>query len=404
MTVMMTSPPGSNLPTALVLTEDRALGDRLSVALAGLADVQRVRPDDLALVETLHAVRPDLVMVDGDALDELVTELVATSRRAQPTAAIVVLGDETESGMLLAAMRAGAQDVLPRSAAEPTLRRGLRDRLSRSLCSGGPERRAECVVVLGGHIGDPAHETALALALAATGQPGRKPLLVELSARAADAALSLGTECAYGIVEAMTDVDRLDAALLEGAVTRHAPTGLAVLPLLDPRDGPRLDAGDLRSLVAALAAVYDPVIINVGGEPPPMMLAALAPQVRNWCLVATQTITSSRGAARSLRLLVDAGVVVKERVTLTVAEHDSRVMLTPIAICGALGLVSVVALPDNRAGFRNALNRGRLLPQGLGPRGATDALGLLAAKLVGSTEGAVVPAWRRLLSRFGFGP
>lgn len=402
MTVMMT-PPGNNLPIALALTEDRILGDRLSVALAGLADVQRVRPGDPALVETLHAVRPDLVMVDGEVEDEVVTELVAASRRAQPTAAIVVLGDETESGLLLAAMRAGAQDVLPRSAAEPTLRRGLRERLQRTLRSGGPERRAECVGLIGGHSGDPAHEIALALAVRAAEESGRKPLLVELSSRAADAPLSLGAECAYGVVEAMTDVDRLDAALLEGAVTRHVATGLAVLPLLDPRDATRLDAGDLRSLVSALAAVYDPVIINLGGEPPPAALTALAPLVRNWCLVATQTITSSRGAARSLRLLGDAGVAVKERVVLAIAEHDSRVMLTPIAICGALGLASVVPLPDNRVAFRNALNRGRLQLRTLGPRGFADALDLLAVRLFGLGDAMAVPAWRRALSRIGIG-
>ncbi|MBR0668176.1 MinD/ParA family protein [Roseomonas hellenica] len=404
MTVMMMTSPGNNLPVALALTEDRALGDRLSVALAGLAEVQRVRPGDPALVETLHAVRPDLVMVDGDAEDEVVTELVAASRRAQPTAAIVVLGDETESGLLLAAMRAGAQDVLPRSAAEPTLRRGLRDRLQRTLRSGGPERRAECMALIGGHTGDPVHEIALALAVRVAEEGGRKPLLVELSSRAADAPLSLGAECAYGVVEAMTDVDRLDAALLEGAVTRHAATGLAVLPLLDPRDAARLDAGDLRSLVAALAAVYDPVIINLGGEPVPLMLTALAPQVRSWCLVATQTITSSRGAARSLRLLGDAGVVVKERVVLAVAEHDSRVMLTPIAICGALGLASVVSLPDNRVAFRNALNRGRLLIRALGPRSFTDSLDLLSSRLLGTGDAAAAPGWRRALSRIGIGP
>ncbi|HEY4252519.1 MAG TPA: hypothetical protein VGM87_15005, partial [Roseomonas sp.] len=311
---MMMPPPGSNpLPMALALTGDRALGDRLAVALAGLAEVQRLRPDDPGLLDSLHAIRPDLVMVDGDAEDEAVTELVAASRRAQPTAAIVVLGDETESGLLLAAMRAGAQDVLPRSAAEPTLRRGLRERLQRTLRSGGPERRAECVALLGGHAADPVHEIALALALRAAGESGRKPLLVELSIRAADAPLSLGAECTYGVIEAMTDVDRLDASLLESAVTRHAPSGLAVLPLRDARDVARLDPGDLRSLVAALAAVYDPVIINLGGEPPPAVLTALAPQVRGWGLVVTQTITSSRGAARSLRLLGDAGVTVKER-------------------------------------------------------------------------------------------
>lgn len=402
MTVMITS-PGNNLPVALALTEDRVLGDRLSVALAGLADVQRVRPGDPALVETLHAVRPDLVMVDGDVEDEVVTELVAASRRAQPTAAIVVLGDETESGLLLAAMRAGAQDVLPRSAAEPTLRRGLRERLQRTLRSSGPERRAECVALIGGHSGDPAHEIALALAVRAAEEGGRRPLLVELSSRAADAPLSLGAECAYGVVEAMTDVDRLDAALLEGAVARHAASDLAVLPLLDPRDAPRLDAGDLRSLVSALAAVYDPVIINLGGEPPPAVLTALAPLVRNWCLVATQTITSSRGAARSLRLLGDAGVAVKERVVLAVAEHDSRVMLTPIAICGALGLATAVPLPDNRVAFRNALNRGRVQLRSLGPRGFTDALDLLAVRLFGLGDTMAVPAWRRALSRIGIG-
>lgn len=404
MTETLRPEAGTAVPTALVLTLDSQVVDRVGAALAGLAILHRADPDpDLALAALQH-VRPHLVLVDvADAGAELTTVL-ARLRNDAPTAALVALGDETAADLILASLRAGAQDFVGRSTGEIALRRVLRPRLERGPRNAAAGRQSPCFAVVGGRPADPAREVALAIALDRCAGGSRKVVFLDLGVGAQEAEIALDVRCGYGVADALDDVDRLDGALLRSALPRHAASGLALLLLNDYRDPATLDAGDLGVLVALLRGVYDEIVIHCGTAPfGPGPLALLAAQ-RRAALVVTQSLASAQAAARGMKQLEVLGVQPRERLVLAVADFDARIQPSALAIGGTLGLGSVVALPECRVALRNAENQGRLDAGLAGHRGLARQVAALAARL-GTAEAPAIPPGTlgRLKARLGLG-
>lgn len=398
------APAENAMPTALVLTLDSHVVDRVGAALAGLAILHRADPDpDAALVAVNH-VRPHLILVDvADAGAELTTVL-ARLRNDAPTAALVALGDETAADLILASLRSGAQDFVGRSTGDIALRRALRPRLERGPRNAAAGRQSPCLAVIGGRPADPAREVALAIALNRAAAGTRKVVFVDLGTGAQEAEIALDLRCGYGVADALEDVDRLDGALLRSALPRHAASGLSLLLLNDYRDPALLDPGDLGVLVAQLRGAYDEVVIHCGAAPFSAGPLALLAAQRKTALVVTQSLASAQAAARGMKQLEVLGIQPRERLVLAVADFDVRIQPSALAIAGTLGLASVITLPECRVALRNAENQGRFDIALNNHRGLARQIAALAGRL-GNAEPLASPPgiWSRLKLRLGLG-
>ncbi len=347
------------MPTALVLTLDPRIVDRLGAALAGLAILYQADPDPDAALVMLQQVRPHLILVDTmDAGAELAA-MLGRLRNDAPTAALIALGDETAADLILTSLRAGAQDFVGRGTGDIALRRALRPRLERGPRNAAAGRQAPCLAIAGGRPADPSREVALAVALQRTDGGSRKVVLLDLGAAAQEVELALDLRCTYGVSDALNDVDRLDGALLRSALPKHEASGLTLLLLHDMRDPAQLDAGDLNVLLALLRGVYDEVVLHLGCGPFGAGVLALLAAQRRAAFVVTQSLASAQAAARGMKQLEVLGVQPRDRLVLAVAEHDGRIQPSPLALAGTLGLGSSIALPDGRVALRNAENQGR---------------------------------------------
>jgi pilus assembly protein CpaE len=386
---------------ALIASEDAILVERCLTALAGLATLHRCPADTILLGSTLLVERPALILIDAEDAGIDLAAIVAAARRGAPAAALVVLGDEGAADQVLALMRAGAQDVIGRDAAETTLRRALRPRLARGGPASGNEGQAACLTLLGARASDPSREVALALAISRCGKTKRRVLLMDLAPGADEIEVSLDLRCSFGVLEAINDLDRLDAALLSSAATRHAATGLSLLPLLDYRGLQGVEAADLRTLLAVLRSIYDEVVLHAGADPVPAAVVPLLAEQRRCALVTEQSLASAQAAGRSLALIEGAGGDPKGRVVLAVANTDSRILPSPRSLLGALGLVNIVTLPEARTVLRNGANRGRFPEAVTARRPYLRALEALGRQLDPATETAAKPAGplARLLRR-----
>jgi pilus assembly protein CpaE len=376
-------------PAALVLTLDPILTDRIGAALAGIAVLHRVDPIAAAAAPVLAEDRPALLLVDSADVGSELGSLIAHLRRASPTAALVVLGDEGSADLILACMRAGAQDFLNREIGEVALRRALRARFDRGTREVAMDRQGPCLTVAGARPADPSREVALALAALRAKRADGPVLFLDLGADAQETELALDLKPTYGVANALEDLDRLDAALLRSAVAQDRASGLSVMLLSDRarRDG--ILAGDLGSLLALLRGVYAEVVVHAGADLGPNLHPVVAAPPR-FALVATQAIASAQRAGGLLQELGTAGIPGARRAVLVVAEHDARLQPAPATIAGTLGLADVVALPDVRLALRNAANQGRFAAAALAERGfgrrleaLAGALGTAAARPVG---------------------
>jgi pilus assembly protein CpaE len=348
-----------SLPIVAVMSDDADLTERLVAALAGVATVIRADPSSDAGLSVVEATRPALVAVDAQCFGNLLPDQVTRLRAILPNGLIVALGDEQDADQVLAAVRAGAQDLVDRSMSELGLRRALRPRMERLPRGPQADRQAPCFALLAARCEDRSREVALAIATARAKQ-GKSVLLLDLTAGAPVLAMGLDMTARYGVGEALRDLDRLDGALLQSAVPRDQATGLSVLLLGSAEDLAEAGPGDLRALVVLLRSLYAEIVLHLGDVSPQAPLLPLAAGLRRFGLVMTQSVASAAAAAAVLQALDQPGLARRERAVGIIAAHDGAVHLSAARIATELELDAPVLAPAPGAALLNALNAGTL--------------------------------------------
>ncbi|MDB5412246.1 MAG: histidine kinase [Rubritepida sp.] len=382
------------LPIALLLTLDAGVVDRLSAALAGLAQVHRADPMEDAAQLAVVELRPSLFVVDASDAGEGLAALLATIRRGAPGAAIVALGDENAADMILACMRAGALDFIGRLTGEAALRRILRARLERGTREVMPDRQGPAFALFGARPSDPSRAVALALAVQRA-RTGAQVVFLDLAPGSRETEIALDIAPGYGVLEALEDLDRLDQALLTSAAPKHAESGLSIMLLSESRAAQSLAAADLTALLVLLRGIYDEVILHATGA----VLAAapgLVAGLRRFGLVGTQSLASAQAAAEVLRGLGAAGVVAENRIFLVVADHDARILPAPNTLAGSIGLKQSLTVSDFRVRICNAINQGRFAEDVLADRAFARQIAGLGIELGAEREAARPGLFRRL--------
>lgn len=379
-----------NLPVALLLTLDVSVVDRLSAALAGLAQVHRADPIEDAAQLSLAELRPQLLVVDAEEAGEGLGLLMTTLRRGAPGAAIVALGDEHAADLILSCMRAGALDFVGRQSGEVALRRVLRARLERGTREVMPDRQGPAFALFGARPGDPSRALALSLAVQRA-RSGAQVLFLDLAAGNRETEIMLDISPGYGVPEALEDLDRLDQTLLTSAVPKHAESGLSVMLLGEARSLDALAPADISALLVLLRGVYDEVIVHGTGATLIAMPGLIA-GLRRFALVASQSLASAQAAAEALRRLREIGIAAESRIVLVVAEHDARILPAPATLAGSIGVSHSLAVSDNRVRLANAANQGRFAEDALADRGYAKQIAAMAVELGAERDAAKKPS------------
>ncbi|RVT91551.1 hypothetical protein EOD42_21510 [Rhodovarius crocodyli] len=344
------------LPQAMILTLDPALTDRVAAAMAGVATLHRADPDAEIALAAIGETRPSLLLIDTDDGGAELEQMITRLRRALPGVALVALGDEGQADMILTCLRAGAADYVGRQAGDLVLRRVLRKRLERDPRDSSPSRLCPAKAVIGARASDSSREVALSLAVREATAPGAGTvLLLDLAPDAWESELALDVAPRYTLADALDDIDRLDATLLNGAVVQENASGLRYLGQR-PGRAESASAADIGALVGLLRGFYDMVVVHLGHAATPRA-ASLLSGLPHASLVMTQSIAGAQAAAELMRQSFPGGV--PSSLVLAVAEHDARQHPTAPALAGTLGISRHVPLPDRRQVLRTAANEGR---------------------------------------------
>ena len=202
-----------------------------------------------------------------------------------------------------------------------------------------------------------------------------------------DAALLLGVEPRFSVVDALDNTSRLDATYLKGLVTR-AKAGLDVLasperPSLRPPDNQQV-----RSLIERLSQNYQCVVLDVPRSDFGI-LDSIEP-ISTMTLVVNQELPTVRRAAQMAALLRQR--YGKEKVAAVVSRYDARADIGQEDIERVVGLPVWGVLPSDYRKVIAAANAGRPLVSDNHSRLAASVV-QLAKRLTGAAaEGEKRPA------------
>jgi pilus assembly protein CpaE len=335
----------TTLTVSLAGSRDRQVEELLQTA--GLR-VTTIKIEELATLAQPSAPQPSLVMIDmreGAALPPSVAML----RRLHPATGVVILAAALEPTLMLDAMRAGVTEFVTLPLTAPELQAAIRRVTTPAVVS----VNGEVFAFLGAKGGVGATTVAVNVATALAQLEAGPTLLIDLHLAYGDAAVFLGAEPRFSVLDAIENVHRLDKAFLNGLVA-HANAGLALLGSSDRASTAQVDTVSIRALIDAAAQHYRYVVLDVPRSD--AALAALEAASR-LVIVANQELATVRAATRLAATLRQR--YGKDRLSVVVSRFDQLAEIGQDDVEKVLGSPVAHTFPSNYRLALNALNTGR---------------------------------------------
>ncbi|MES2885087.1 MAG: hypothetical protein V4709_09800 [Pseudomonadota bacterium] len=226
-----------------------------------------------------------------------------------PELPVVAMGSSESAGTVLAAMRAGVRDffVLKRDDAKLAAQVGklLRRAGAATVIAAASNGQGRIYSVMGAqpHEGIAFLSAHLALAFAERHRKNERVLLVDAAMPAGAASIFLNLSPTYSLLDAVNDVHRCDATLVDTAFTRHS-AGVHLLSL--PEEGlgrPSISADDFGRLLQVFKSLFSMVVVALDGQSGVPLLRAAIAQSERVLLLTDQSILKSRQSKYLLRAL-----------------------------------------------------------------------------------------------------
>ena len=281
-------------------------------------------------------------------------------KQAAPDLYVIASSYSAEGEMVIAALRAGANDFL----VQPVKRIEFRDCMARlekapRRVAAGSSKLGKLYTFLGvkGGVGT----TTLAVNFAAVlAQRKQHTVLLDLDWAASDAAMQLGAAPQYTLQEVGENLSRMDQALFEGFVTRD-PLGFF---LVGPPDAPEHRAHFtepmFREFATFLVEKYESIAVDAGRNIGDDVVLGALESSSTIFLVATQEFPAIRNAQRYISALMRLGFN-QDQLKVVINHYHKRNnpnYATLEQIQQTLNQQVFYGIPDSPA-VVSAINRGR---------------------------------------------
>jgi pilus assembly protein CpaE len=337
------------LNVILIGTADRQLEDMVKACGAQVAQLSFA---NLPMLAQAGAKQPSVIILDlrGNAH---VPPAVAAIRRLHPETGIVVVASALDPALLLEAMRAGVSELV----ADPLTVVDLEKAIGRVSGQRPAAELGRVFAFVGakGGIGTTTVAVNVAAALGATSKPQRA-LMIDLHQAGGDAAIYVGAEPRFSIVDALENTHRLDASFFRTLVVEAAP-GTDLLASPDKPFTRPLDAAKVRALIEFATNIYKYTIIDVS-RTDAAVLDALD-HVSSITIVANQELATVKSASRLMASLRQR--YGREKVKVVLSRSDRQADIGHADVERAVGSDIAVTFPSDYRLALHALNAGRPL-------------------------------------------
>ena len=392
---------------AFVIADDPAYLPWLEAALGGSIQFTLAQPENASeLLRRLQQGKPyDLLFCefeDYNAPER--ASLIEAVADHLPDLPVVAMGSSESANTVLAAMRAGVRDffVLKRDDAKLAAQVGklLRRIGAASVVAASQGGQGRVYAVIGAQ----PHESVaflavhLAQAFAERASKGERVLLLDAAMPAGAASIFLNISPAYSVLDAVNDVHRCDATLVDTAFTKHS-AGLYVLSL--PEDGlsrPLISEDGFARLLQVFKSLFSVVVLALDGQcGVPLLRAGIAHSTRTLMLT-DQSILQSRQSKYLLRALrlEDTSL---QQTSLVVDQYRRRLGLEPQNLAELLDLPLLATLSSEGVTRIQAMNSGESMFAVAPKDPYCDAVRRLALTLATGDTTTVVAKGDGLLNR-----
>lgn len=315
------------------------------------ARVDTVPLDALARIAQPSSPAFDVLVLDVRGTRTIPPALKAVRQR-HPDASVLLAVPALDTAFILEAMRAGVNECL----ADPIEVDDLRQALGRLTARRPSAPKSTVFGVIGARGGIGATTVAVNLGTVLATLQGAPTLLIDLHASDGDAALFLGAEPRYSVLDALDNAHRLDGTFLKGVVT-DTKAGVHLLASPERPIVPGVAPDRLRQLMEIAASQYTHVVIDIPSTDP-VVLQALDP-LDAMVLITNQELSSVRSAGRLAEVL--QRLYGKERVQVVVTRYDPSAAIGSEDVARIVGMPVQHVFPSHYALALASLNRGQPL-------------------------------------------
>jgi len=303
---------------------------------------------ELAALAHPNASQPDVLVLDLRDQTHLPTALPLLKRQ-HPATSVLIVTPRLDPALLLEAMRVGVTEVVANITVED-----LKAAIGRLMTLKPTEKvagRTYAFVGAKGGVGTTTVAVNVATAIARL-QPG-STLLIDLHVANGDAAVFLGAEPRFSIVDALENTHRLDEAFFKTLIV-HAKCGVDLLASSDRVMLSPVDARRIRTILESAERHYQHVVLDV-----PRSDAAVLDSLESVArivVVANQELATVRSASRLATAMRQR--YAKEKVTVVVSRADRLADIGHEDVERAVGSPVKHSFPSDYRRALQALNKG----------------------------------------------
>ena len=226
------------------------------VRACGLPIASSWVPDIGSLLEA-HAVQPDVVLIDVRGHKRVPSEL-SLLKKQHPLSNVMLLATALDPTLMLEGMRAGVSECLSEPLTETDFAAAITRLIGqRTTAPAGP---VFAFVGAKGGVGTTTTAVNVATSLAKLSPGGA--LMIDLHLVYGDAAVYLGAESRYSVLDALENLHRFDTAFFRSLLVR-APAGLDLLASSDRPVTGVVDSRRLSTVIEFASAQYPYTVVDV---------------------------------------------------------------------------------------------------------------------------------------------
>jgi pilus assembly protein CpaE len=295
------------------------------------------------------AKQPGLLVVDLREQSQIPPAL-ALLKRQHPTTGVLLVASQLDPTLMLEAMRAGVNEFVTHPVAPAELQAAIK-RLMGNLV---PAARGDVFAFIGAKGGVGATTVAVNVATALAKAANDPTLLIDLNVACGDAAVFLGSEPRFSVLDALENVHRLDSAFFSGLVVR-SKSGLDLLgasgrPVTSSFDGARV-----RTLLQFASEAHRYTVLDVPRSDTTALDALES--VTKIFLVANQELATVRNASRMAATLRQR--YGQARLSLVLTRTDRRAEIGHDDVERTVGMDISYTFPSDYRLALTAMNKGR---------------------------------------------
>ncbi len=355
----------------VVGTRDRQLEELLTTDKIRMQSVP-----DAALLQLAHpdAAQPHALVIDLRERTSL-PDALAVLKRQHPTTGVVIVASRLDPTLMLDAMRAGVNEWV----SDPVSQKDLLAAIERVTATRRPVveasgPRGDVFAFLGAKGGVGTTTVAVNVATAFAAIAPASVLIVDLHPSHGDAALFLGVEPKFSVLDALENSHRLDRAFFKSLVVR-AKCGPDLLASSERALPGRLDPAGVKTLLDLAASTYRYVVLDVPRHD--LALLEALEEVHSFTVVANQELATIRSTTKLTTTLRQR--FGRDRVKVVMTRYDQNAAIGQDDVERVVGGSISHLFPSNYRLAVDALHHGRPV--------VVDNHNKLASSLVGYARG-----------------